>query len=138
MSYRDELVRITARDARYAVDAYLFVLEALEYTKQRKWASKGPERRGSRAREETQQHVTGQELCDGARRLALERYGMLARMVLEEWGLRSTEDIGQVVYNMIAMGDLEKTPEDQQSDFDAVFDWEGAFTEGYRILDEAD
>ena len=57
-------------------------------------------------------HVTGRELCEGARRLALEHYGLMAMTVLALWGIRSTSDIGEIVFNLIASGDLEKTPDD--------------------------
>ena len=40
---------------------------------------------------------------------------------------RSTSDIGDIVYNLIAAGDLEKTESDSRSDFDNVFDFETAF-----------
>ena len=35
---------------------------------------------------------------------------LLAATVLEHWGVRSTSDIGNIVYNLIAAGDLEETP----------------------------
>jgi uncharacterized repeat protein (TIGR04138 family) len=47
--------------------------------------------------------------------------------VLNHWGMRSTADIGDIVYNLIAAGDLEKTPSDSRSDFDDVFDFDTAF-----------
>src|SRR5262249_56576555 len=68
-------------------------------------------------------HVTGQELCESLRRLALRQFGLMAETVLSHWGIRSTSDIGDIVYNMIATGDLEKTPSDSRSDFDDVFDF---------------
>ena len=43
------------------------------------------------------------------------------------WGIRSTSDLGEIVYNLIAAGDLEKTPEDARADFDSVFDFDTAF-----------
>src|SRR5262249_30255988 len=71
-------------------------------------------------------HVSGQELCHSVRTLALGQYGLLASTVLAHWGIRSTSDIGDIVYNMIANGDLEKTPQDSRSDFDDVFDLRAA------------
>ena len=68
-------------------------------------------------------HVTGGEVCQAARRLALRYYGLMAITVLNEWGIRSTSDIGEIVYNLIASGDLDKTPTDKRSDFDDVFDF---------------
>ena len=53
--------------------------------------------------------------------------------VLKQWGLRSTSDIGEMVYNLIASGDLEKTPKDARSDFDDVYDFEAAFRRDYVL-----
>ena len=72
--------------------------------------------------------MSGRELSLAARRLALRAYGMMAITVLDQWGIRSTSDIGEIVYNLIASGDLDKTPGDKRSDFDDVFD----FATGFR------
>src|SRR5438309_2026173 len=120
MSLRDDLAGVLARDSRYTFQAYHFVFEALEFTKSFKKRSPGGAR--SRVRSALSRHVTGRELCEGARRLALENYGLMALTVLHLWGIRTTSDLGEVVYNLIASGALEKTPSDSRSDFDGVFD----------------
>jgi uncharacterized repeat protein (TIGR04138 family) len=125
MSLRDDLAGVLARDPRYPIHAYAFVFEALEYTKNLKRRSQARAR--GRKKSAVPRHVTGRELCEGARRLALESFGMMALTVLNLWGLRSTSDMGEVVYNLIASGDLEKTPTDARSDFDGVYDFEVAF-----------
>lgn len=133
MSLRDDLAGVLARDPRYPIQAYAFVLEALEYTKNLR---RRPRARG-RSRAPATRHVTGRELCEGARRLALENYGMMALTVLNLWGVRSTSDFGEIVYNLIASGDLEKTPADSRSDFDNVYDFDAAFRRGFVLaLDE--
>ena len=138
MSLRDQLPRIIACDPRFSIDAYAFVLEALDHARTQKLNTlrsrpdqAGPARPGrsgrSRARlPRSANHVTGQELCHSVRTLALRQYGLLAVTVLGHWGIRSTSDIGDIVYNMIATGDLEKTPSDSRSDFDNVFDFASA------------
>src|SRR3954454_17383334 len=128
MSLRDDLAGVLARDARYSIYAYVFVFEALEYTKTNV-KRRGPLR--SRARSQARgkaaaRHVSGRELCEGARRLALEHYGLMSMTVLALWGIRSTSDFGEIVYNLIASGDLEKTSSDSRTDFDNVFDFEAA------------
>ncbi len=67
--------------------------------------------------------MTGRELCESVKKVALGQYGLLAATVLAHWGIRSTSDIGDIVYNMIAAGDLEKTPSDSRADFDNVYDF---------------
>ena len=136
MSLRHDLAVVLARDPRYTILAYAFVFEALEYTKSLKKRSHGRVRGRATASASTR-HVTGRELCEGARRLALEQYGLMALMVLELWGVRSTSDIGEIVYNLIESGDLEKTPSDSRSDFNNVFDFEHAFRRDFVLaLDE--
>ena len=136
MSLRNDLAGVLARDPRYPIQAYAFTFEALEYTKALKTKSKGRARPRSRPGSATR-HVSGRELCDGARQLALEHYGLMALTVLKLWGIQSTSDFGNIVYNLIASGDLEKTPADSRSDFDRVFDFEDAFRRTYVLaLDE--
>lgn len=72
-------------------------------------------------------HVSGQELCIGLRDHAVERFGFLARTVLESWGVRRTEDFGRIVFAMVEAGLLRKTDEDSLDDFTDVFDFDEAF-----------
>ena len=140
MSLRDDLAGVLARDPRYTIQAYAFVFEALEHTKQLKvkrkpksGASKPRPRPRSARKPEGIQHVTGRELCEGARDLALRLYGLMALTVLGLWGIRSTSDLGNIVYNLIEAGDMEKTPEDSRADFDRVFDFEQALRADYNL-----
>ena len=90
LAFRDGIMdRIRLREQRFDERAYLFVLGALEFCQQRL-----PERR----------HLTGRELALACRDLALERFGVMSRMVLEHWGIRSSSDIGDVVFTLV---DLE-------------------------------
>ncbi|HEY2158444.1 MAG TPA: Minf_1886 family protein [Isosphaeraceae bacterium] len=132
MSLRDDLAAVLARDPRYSIHAYAFVFESISYTKKHRAGirSRGP----AKARRSTTRHVTGRQLCEGACAMALAQYGYLAKVVLRQWGLRSTSDLGEVVYNLIASGDLEKTPSDSRSDFDGVFDLEQALTRDFRLV----
>jgi uncharacterized repeat protein (TIGR04138 family) len=133
MSLRDDLAGILARDSRYAFSAYLFVLEALEFTKALRRKARARRRAPRHQAEPYANHVTGQELCEGARLLALQQYGMMALVVLNRWGIRSTADLGEIVFNLIAAGDLEKTPTDSKADFDNVYDFEAAFRREYVV-----
>ena len=138
MNLRDHLASVVARDSRYSIEAYIFVLEALRRShgqklkalrkRRNKDRPSRPRQRDGTANEDQlvpgeSSHVTGRELCLAARQLALRHYGSLALRVLAEWGISSTSDIGEIVYNMIASGDLDKTASDKRSDFDGVFDF---------------
>ena len=133
MSLRDQLPRIIACDPRFGIEAYAFVLEALDHARLHKLKPLArdrdeAERPGRPSESPTREvpaptaqahrgHVTGRELCESVRKLALSQYGLLAATVLAHWGIRSTSDIGDIVYNMIATGDLEKTPSDSRARF---------------------
>ncbi len=120
-SFEDVVEEICREDPRYRPGAYEFVHEALDYTvRTLKKARSGPNR-----------HVTGRELLDGARRYALERYGPMARLVLNHWGIHRCEDIGNVVFNMVDRKILGKSEEDSIEDFRDGFDFDEAFDDPF-------
>jgi uncharacterized repeat protein (TIGR04138 family) len=114
----DAMRRILGRDPRFRADAYPFVLEALDFTIRRR--GKG------------QKHVTGPELLEGFRDHAIETFGYLARAVLREWGVRTTDDVGELVFNLIEEDLLQKTADDRREDFHAVYDFDEAFDRGFE------
>ncbi|HOU36788.1 MAG TPA: hypothetical protein PLJ26_04385 [Candidatus Omnitrophota bacterium] len=103
---------IYERDGRYRPDSYEFVMQALRFT-QKKLKRAG--------------HVSGRELSEGIRQYALKTYGPMARTVLEYWGIRSTEDIGNIVFNMIAVKLFSKTEDDSIDDFKGLYRFDEAF-----------
>ena len=123
--YNEVLETILAKDNRYLREAYQFVREGLDYT-QHKMA------RMSGAKEP--RHVTGRELTDGMRQYALETYGPMAKLLLDEWGIRSTEDFGEIVFNLVENNLLAKTKNDSREDFAGGFDFEEAFTAPFQPL----
>ncbi len=141
MSSRDELAKVIANDPRYSLEAYAFVLEALHQARQLKLKSAPrakaedsatPPRKPLSEAEASDKprisgHVDAAQLCDALRKLALRQYGLLSATVLAHWGVRSTSDVGDIVYNLIAAGGLEKTERDSRSDFDNLYDFEMAF-----------
>src|SRR5262249_29313470 len=72
-------------------------------------------------------HVTGPELLDGVRQYALKEFGPMVMTVFDSWGIRSCEDIGHMVFNLIAAGGFGKTEQDSIEDFKNVYDFEEAF-----------
>lgn len=115
VSFEEGLERIRAKDARYDRDAYEFVRDALDHTRK----LMGKEGRG--------QHVSGQELLNGVRDLALKKFGPMAITVLEEWGIRSCPDFGEIVFNMIEAELLAKEKRDSRADFAGGYDFYEAF-----------
>jgi uncharacterized repeat protein (TIGR04138 family) len=72
-------------------------------------------------------HVTGQQLSEGLRDEAIERWGLLARTVLERWNVRATIDFGNMVYLLIENDLMQKTESDSIEDFRDVYDFAAAF-----------
>ena len=117
LAFRDGVMeQLRLIEPRFDEHAFLFVLAALEYSQTRL-----PERR----------HISGRELAASCRDLALERYGVMARIVLEHWGLRSTRDIGDVVFALVEFGLLISQPTDTKDDFIDIFDFDRAFERDY-------
>lgn len=117
LTFRDGVMdRIRLREPRFHEHAFLFVLAALEFCQQRL-----TERR----------HITGGELAVACRDLALERYGLMARLVLEHWGVRCTSDIGDIVFTLVDLGLLISQPNDAREEFTAVFEFDDAFERQY-------
>jgi uncharacterized repeat protein (TIGR04138 family) len=114
----DEVVeRLYGQDPRFARDAYQFTREALDYT----------QKLISRENKGTVRHVTGQELLEGVRQFALQQYGPMAVTVLEEWGVNNCRDFGEIVFNMVESGLLQKTEKDTRDDFTQGYDFSDAF-----------
>jgi uncharacterized repeat protein (TIGR04138 family) len=107
--FRDAVDELRERGSRFAREAYVFVVAALGETVRALPAKRlaDPERR----------HLSGQELTAGVVRIAREEFGTLAPMVFLEWGVRATEDIGSIVFELVAAGQLNARPEDTMADF---------------------
>lgn len=117
LAFREGVMeQIRLRESRYAEGAYLFVLAALEF---------------AQSRLRVRRHISGHELTLACRDLALDRYGVLARTVLEHWGVTSTDDIGAVVFTLVDLGYLASLPTDTRDSFSGVFDFAEAFDRAY-------
>ena len=121
VNFSEAIEKILARDSRFQPQAYLFVREALDYTQQKV----------CKTNEDQVRHVTGQELLAGIREHALQEFGPMARLLLEEWGVRSCEHFGDIVFNMVEAGLLAKTDRDSRQDFQSGYDFEEAFRQPF-------
>ncbi len=111
---------IILADGRYPQEAYAFLHDGLTRAVRE---VHGKQRGGERE----SMHVSGQQLCEGLRNEALERYGMLARTVLQKWNIHGTIDFGNMVYLLIENGLMKRTDEDSIEDFRDVYDFTKAF-----------
>ncbi len=112
----DLLERLRSSHPRFHHKAYVFVLAALHTVI---------------GRLDEPRHIAGAELAEGMRDLAIERFGPMARSVLEHWGIHTTVDVGDVVFALVEQGVLVKQDEDSREDFVDIFDFEKAFEQDY-------
>ena len=107
--YKEPIKDLVKRDKRYTEEAYNFVSEAVNYTV---------------AKLDAHRHVSALELLKGARELAYSQYGVVSGLVLNKWGLRRANDLGNVVYLLIGENILSASDDDRPEDFDIEFSFE--------------
>lgn len=115
-NFEEILDLIVKKDPRYHREGYFFLREALDHTQKMVGKKKNDIR-----------HVSGQELLEGIRDYALLQFGPMSLTVLAEWGIRSCEDFGEMVFNMVENSLLAKTEKDSRDDFKGGYDFEEAF-----------
>ncbi|MCB1208784.1 MAG: hypothetical protein KDK97_05635 [Verrucomicrobiales bacterium] len=119
ITFEEAVYRAVQADPRYQPGAYSFVRDALHVSV--KMFRDGEE----------DQHVTGQEMLKGVLRHGLDEFGPMALTILDLWGLKRGEDVGNIVYNLIAVGYFGKNDGDSIHDFAGGFDFETAFLEPF-------
>ena len=125
---QEKLEQVAERDGRYAYEAYEFLYEALDHTLHL-MGKVPPLLRES----DEHYHVTGEQLLDGIRDLALMQFGLMARTVFHAWGIDRTGDFGEIVFNLVEAGLMSKTEEDSLLDFQDVYDLDEVLVKNYRI-----
>jgi uncharacterized repeat protein (TIGR04138 family) len=114
VNMKKKLEEIAREDSRFSAGALKFVYEGLGYTAKKTATEPN--------------HVTGQALCEGLKKLATEKWGRLAMLVLNRWNIKTTRDFGEIVYLMIKHGWLSVQPTDSIDDFNDVYDFKTAFS----------
>ncbi len=120
ISFGEAVRRSIHQDPRYHPAAYELVRDALH--------AAAKEFRDENADD---QHVSGQELLAGFRDHVLAEYGPMSSLLLEQWGLQRGEDVGNIVYNLIAVGYFGKNDGDSLEDFAGGYDFATAFSEPF-------
>jgi uncharacterized repeat protein (TIGR04138 family) len=128
MHHPTKLEELVTRNPRYPCEAYEFVFAALTHTQE--MLDRAPPPEGSDGQD---YHVNGPQLLDGVRDLALREFGLMARTVFRMWGVNRTDDIGEIVFNLIEDGLMSKTDRDDRADFHDLFDLDQALVNDYRI-----
>lgn len=124
----NEFLELLKKDQRFNLEAYQFVREALAYAQE---ILKMPHQPVEA--EEGERHLTGQQLCEAIRLYALEQYGYMAKTVLNNWGVYSTSDFGEIVYNLIRIKQMKKSDNDRREDFDDCYEFATAFDPVFEL-----
>ncbi len=126
-------------DRRFKLEAYQFIRESLQFAHENMDLVEPEATTGGAASigqsagvpsapdQPAPKHVTGQQLCEACRQYAIEQYGYLAKIVLASWGISSTSDFGELVYNLIRIEQMRKSDTDRREDFDDVYSFDDAF-----------
>jgi len=116
VQFEESVSSIIRRDGRYDGHAYFFLKDSLDFTLKRVMEETGGKGR----------HVSGKELLEGFRDLALEQFGPMASTLMDEWGVKESRDVGNMVFLLIEEQVFGRQESDKPEDFDNVFDFQKA------------
>lgn len=129
---KKKLEEIAKEDGRFSIRALKFVYEGLGYTAHQSDGSSKLSTKKTVTGSAKPNHITGQILCEGLRKLATEKWGRLAMLVLNTWNIRTTRDFGEIVYLMIKHKWLSVQPTDSIDDFNDAYDFKTAFKDQFK------
>ena len=112
----DAVNEIRRTDGRFAPEAYGLIMDSLELAMH----TIGFRR-----------HISGEELLESLCDHAKSRYGMLAYTLLDKWGIKTTDDVGEAVFQLVEAHVLARQERDSREDFHDVFDLRERLEEDY-------
>ena len=124
LDFAEAVSILASAEPRFHQDALFFLREALDHTvklRKRQLGESG--------------HVTGAQLCEGIRQLALQSFGPMVPTVFEYWGIGKTDDFGEMVWKLIELGVFGKTESDSKEDFRDVYSFHDAFVAPFAVAD---
>lgn len=116
MNENEAFLRILEKDRRFTRETYAFVSDALSF------ADSLVQTCGENPDVSPDGHMTARFFCRATTLYASFLYGFMASEVLSQLGLRTSSDLGDVVYNLIECDLAKKSEEDSREDFDDVCD----------------
>ena len=111
----DDFADIVARDSRYDARAYALLTDVIHYL-------------GG----ESDRHMTGGDILEEFKERALDQYGPMTYTVLTEWGLACTEDIGEMMFNLVDGHRVQRDDDDTPEAFVGGYDFKEAFLNPYQ------
>ena len=122
------ILELCRKDPRFAYEAYEFVSDAVTFTQDRLGRTAG-----ERGDDGEDRHVSGAELLRGTCELAVREFGLMAPVVFKQWGVRTTDHVGEIVFKLIGAQLLSKSERDEPSDFNDLFDLHEALRAGFEL-----
>jgi uncharacterized repeat protein (TIGR04138 family) len=119
LNMKKSFEEIAKEDNRFSSQAIKFVYEGLSFTVKKITVEP--------------RHISGQTLCEGLRKLAIEKWGRLAMVVLNKWGIKTTHDFGEIVYLMIRHKWMSAAETDTIDDFNDVYDFQEVFKDQFAF-----
>ena len=58
---------------------------------------------------------------------------MMAPVVFKQWGLKTTDDVGEIVFKLIKVQRLSKSDRDDPDDFHDLFDLHQTLANGFEL-----
>ena len=110
----DAFADIVAKDSRYDGRAYALLTDVISYLGQ------------------NGKHMSGEEILDEFKERALDQYGPMTYTVLTEWGLKSCEDIGEMMFNLVEFHRVAKDENDTAESFLGGYDFKETFLGPYQ------
>ncbi len=111
----DDFADIVAKDKRYDARAYALLMDVVHYLSG-----------------EEGKHVSGEDILDEFKERALDQYGPMTYTVLTEWGLTCTEDVGEMMFNLVEARRIRKNDEDSAESFSGGYDFRETFLAPYQ------
>lgn len=111
----DTFEDIVAKDRRYDFRAYALLMDVIHFL--------GTE--GS--------HFSAFDILEEFKERALDQYGPMTYTVLTEWGLSKTEDIGEMMFNLVEAHRVRKDDGDTPESFSGGYDFKSAFEGPYSL-----
>lgn len=111
----DSFADIISGDSRYDARAYALLMDVVRFLS-------GEESR----------HVSGEDILEEFKERALDQYGPMAYSVLTEWGLSCTEDIGEMMFNLVDSNRIRRDENDTADSFAGGYDFVEVFLGPYQ------
>ena len=105
----DSFEDIVGKDPRYNARAYALLADCIRYLS------------------ENGGHMSGEEILEEFRERTLDQYGPLSYEVLTEWGVKSTEDVGEMMMNLAESRRVGRDENDTPESFACGYDFKEAF-----------